>query len=425
MERCGPAALAQAAAAGEPDVDILAVASTSKDEAAPCGVCRQVILEHATRTGHDFDVALTTPGARPVILRVSELLPRAWHAHGDHGVCADVRDFPDVAPAFVESAPALTGSEFIAPPVTSGGPDSIALVWDAAFCKGTALVKFKYEHTPDGHWLKLPHAFTESAAYLRYLTDTRRGSDTFNGLAMLKLPPSRIPDASPAIRFKHPVPLSNDKLRFFSDALFEPAGIDAATSVFVTCSRMTGLATASSDWDLCVAATPEQIYVLRARVVALADEGRVTFPDKSRSWKLLKDSFPGATADGGARIHAERRYAESFRLDGVPVSFLFVSPASAGLAFPVPFAAVGRAAIAGRVLDASRAPYKRSERVVETSDHRRVRLLCYYKTANLLKEGDNIAATGVRCLHPDGNVLGCTETLVLSAPAVDRLVWLP
>ena len=188
---------------------------------------------------------------------------------------------------------------------------------------------------------------------------------------------------------------------------------------------MTGLATASSDWDLCVAATPEQIYVLRARVVALADEGRVTFPDKSRSWKLLKDSFPGATADGGARIHAERRYAESFRLDGVPVSFLFVSPASAGLAFPVPFAAVGRAAIAGRVLDASRAPYKRSESVVETSDHRRVRLLCYYKTANLLKEGDNIAATGVRCLHPDGNVLGCTETLVLSAPAVDRLVWLP
>ena len=419
-------ALAQAAAAGEPDVDILAIASTSPDGASPCGVCRQVILEHAARTGRDFDVVLTAPGARPVILSASELLPRAWHVHCN-GAPADVRDFPGAESAFDEPAPPRIGSEFLAPPAGPGAPARMALVWDDAFCRGTALVKFKYERTPDGRWLKLPHAFTESAAYLRYLVDTRSGDGAFSGLATLKLPIRKKGDGSSEIPFKHPPPLSGDTLRFFSDALFAPAGIDAATAVFVTCSRMTGLATASSDWDLCVAATPEQVDALRARVVALAVEGRVTFPDKSRSWKLLKDSFPGGAADGGARIHAERRYAESFRLDGIPVSFLFVHPASAGaaFAFPVPFAVAGRAAITGRVIDASRAPYKRSESVVETSDRRRVRLLCYYKTANLLKDGDTIAATGVRCLHPDGEVLGCAETLVLSAPAVNRLVWLP
>ncbi len=419
-------ALAQAAAAGEPDVDILTIASTSKDEAAPCGVCRQVILEHATRTGRDFDVALTTPGARPVFLTASELLPHAWHAHRDEA-SDDVRTFPEAYSVFNEPAPPRIGSEFIAPAPHPGAFDRMALVWDDAFDGDTALVKFKYERTPDCRWLKLQHAFTDSAAYLRYLTDTRSNSPTFPGLAMLKLSDCKARPGSSGITFKHPVPLSCGMLDFFGKALFAPAGIDAASSVFVTCSRMTGLATADSDWDLCVAATPEQIDALRARVVALADEGRVTFPDKSRSWKLLKDSFPGAPADGGARIHAERRYAESFRLDGVPVSFLFVHPASAGreAAFPSAFTAVGRAAIAGRVTDASRAPYKRSESVIETVDRRRVRLLCYYKTANMLKEGDNIAATGVRCLHPDGAVLDCVETLVLSAPAVDKLVWLP
>ena len=427
-------ALAQAAAAGEPDVDILAIASTSPDGASPCGVCRQVILEHAARTGRDFDVVLTAPGARPEILPASQLLPRAWHVHcnGAHapaigGAPADLRDFSGAESVFDEPAPPRVGSEFIAPPADPGAPARMALVWDDAFRPGAALVKFKYERTPDGHWLKLPHAFTDSADYLRYLVDTRSGDGVFSGLATLKLPIRKRGDGSSEIPFKHPAPLSGDTLRLFSDALFAPAGIDAAAAVSVTCSRMTGLATADSDWDLCVAATPAQIDALRARVVALASEGRVTFPDKSRSWKLLKDSFPGATADSGARIHAERRYAESFRLDGIPVSFLFVPPASAGaaFAFPVPFAVAGRAVITGRVADASRAPYKRSESVVETSDRRRVRLLCYYKTANLLKEGDAIAATGVRCLHPDGDILGCTETLVLSAPTVDRLVWLP
>lgn len=427
-------ALARAAAAGEPDVDLLAVASTSAGEASPCGVCRQVILEHALRTGRDFDVAFTTPGARPVFVPVSGLLPRAWSAHcnGSHAPAlgagaGDVRVFPGADAVFAESGPPRVGSEFVAPPVHPGAPDRMALVWDAAFARDAALVKFKYERTPDNRWRKLPHAFTESAAYLRYLVDNRRGSGTFAGLATLKLPVRNKRDGSPEVLFKHPVPLSGDMLGFLGDALFAPVGIDAASAVTVTCSRMTGLASADSDWDLCVAATAVQIDALRARVAALAAEGRVSFPDKSRSWKLLKDSFPGAVADGGARLHAERRYAESFRLDDIPISLLFVRPGSdgAGFAFPGPFAAVGRAAIAGRVSDASLAPYKRSESVVETFDRRRVRLLCYYKTANLLKDGDSIAATGVLCLHPDAPALGCAETLVLSAAAVDKLVWLP
>lgn len=419
-------ALMMAANAGEPDVDVLAIASTATGETSPCGVCRQVIVEHAIRTGRDFDVVLTAPGAKPVILPVSGLLPHAWRSLGDEKA-GDIRDFPGVESVFDEDQPPRIGSEFIAPPIHPGAPDRMALVWDDAFSPDTALIKFKYERTADGCWLKLPHAFTDSAAYLRFLTDNRCGGASFVGLAEFGIPAGKNAAGSPSVLFKHPVPLSGDMLRVLGEALFAPAGIDTASSVFVTCSRMTGLATASSDWDLCVAATPEQIDALRARVVALAAEGRVTFPDKSRSWKLLKDSFPGAPADGGARIHAEHRYAESFRLDGVPVSFLFTHPASDGhdFAFPSAFTAVGRVAISGRVVDASFAPYKRSESVVETADHRRLRLLCYHKTANLLKDGDAIAATGVRCLHPDCEILGCRETLVLSAPAIDRLVWLP
>lgn len=419
--------LAHAAAAGEPDVDILAIASTSSGEASPCGVCRQVIMEHATRTGRDFDVVLTTPGARPVFLSVSELLPRAWHKPCGH-TSDDVRDFTDAEAVFVEPAPPRIGAEFVDTFGRPGAPRCMALVWDHAFSPDAALVKFKYEKTADGHWLKLPHAYTDSAAYLRYLVDNRCGDRVFQGLARLRIPDPRSRDGASPILFKHPVPLSGEMLRLCDGALFAPAGIDASTSVFVTGSRMVGFATADSDWDLCVAATPEQIDAMRARVVALAGEGRVTFPDKSRSWKLLKASFPGASADGGARIHDERRYAETFRLDGIPISILFVRPDSGDgdFAFPASFAVAGRASICGRVVDASRAPYKRSESIVETLDHRRVRLLCYHKTANMLKAGDYISATGVLCRHgAEGVAGGCRETLVLSAAAIDKLVWLP
>lgn len=419
--------LAQAATAGEPDVDILAITSTSSAEASPCGVCRQVILEHAARTGRDFDVALTTPGARPVIVPVSKLLPRAWHAPCGNA-SADIRDFPEAESAFDEPASPRIGSEFIVPPVHPGDPYCMALVWDSAFTRDTALFKFKYERTSDGRWLKLPHAFTESAMYLRYLTDRRRGSHMFQGLATFKLPIRKRKDGTSDILFKNPVPLSGEMLGLFSEDIFAPVGIDASTSVFITGSRMVGLATDDSDWDLCVVATPEQIDALRGRIVALAAEGRVTFPDKSRSWKLIKDTFPGAAADDGARIHAEHRYAESFRLDNIPISFLFLRSASSDcdFAFPCPFTVVGRAVISGQVVDAARAPYKRSESIIETPDHNHVRLLCYHKMANLLKNKDNISATGVLCHHSSDGIMGdCQKTLVLSAPAIDKLVWLP
>ena len=419
--------LAQAATAGEPDVDILAITSTSSAEASPCGVCRQVILEHATRTGRDFDIALTAPGAHPTIVSVSKLLPHVWRMPGGTAA-ADIRDFPDVESIFNESGSPRIGSEFIVPHVHPSTPYCMALVWDDAFTHDTALLKFKYEQTSDDRWIKLPHAFTESAAYLRYLTDKRRGSRTFHGLATLKLPIRRQKDGTAQILFKNPIPLSGEMLRLCAEVIFAPAGIDAATCVFVTGSRMTGFATADSDWDLCVVATPKQIEALRARIAALAAEGRVTFPDKSRSWKLIKDTFPGATQDGGARIHAERRYAESFRLDDIPISFLFVNPNSGNrdFAFPCPFTTIGRTVISGRVIDASYAPYKRSESIIETPNHSRIRLLCYHKIANLLKEGDNISATGVLCHHaPDSIMSECQKTLVLSAPALDKLVWLP
>ena len=419
-------ALSQAAIAGEPDVDILAITSTSAAEASPCGVCRQVIIEHAARTGRNFDVALTTPGKRPVLLSASELLPHAWSSRSG-ATGEDVRDLPSVKDVFTDNAALRVGSEFIETANSGDALSRIALVWDEAFAPDTAICKMKYEQLPDGRWRKLPHAFTESAQYLRYLCDIRRGSGTFTGLIRTKLSDFFRPSRPVNYSFKHPLPLSGEMLKMLDEALFSAADIDAANSVFVTCSRMTRSNTDASDWDLKVIATPEQIAALRSRVIALSESGRVTFPDKSRSWKLLKAYFPGATADGGARIHAEGRYAESFRLDGIPVSFLFTPPPTARsrYAFPTPYMVVGRAAITGKIIDDVNAPYKRSESVVETEDHRRVRLLCYHKTGNLLKCGDRISATGVLCRHlATADVIDCGETLVLSAPALDRLVWM-
>ncbi len=157
-------------------------------------------MEHASRTGRDFDVVLTTPGARPVFLSVSELLPRAWHKPCGPA-SDDARDFPDTEAVFDEPAPPRVGSEFVDAFGRPGAPRCMALVWDGTFCPDAALVKFKYEKTADGHWRKLPHAYTESAAYLRYLVDNRCGDRVFQGLARLKIPEPRYRDGASPVLF--------------------------------------------------------------------------------------------------------------------------------------------------------------------------------------------------------------------------------
>lgn len=74
-------ALAIAAAAGDPDVRALLLVSTAaiSGPARPCGVCRQVIAEHATRIGRPIVVLMASWDGKLIERMTSdELLPAAW-----------------------------------------------------------------------------------------------------------------------------------------------------------------------------------------------------------------------------------------------------------------------------------------------------------------------------------------------------------
>lgn len=74
-------ALAMAAASGDADVTALLLVSTGDrlGPARPCGVCRQVIAEHARRTGRPIRVIMSNwNGDSREVLDSDELLPSAW-----------------------------------------------------------------------------------------------------------------------------------------------------------------------------------------------------------------------------------------------------------------------------------------------------------------------------------------------------------
>ncbi len=77
------AAIVMATMSGKPDIVALAVVSSSAVDQPerPCGICRQFILEHCQRIGHDILVCM---GNRDTTTRefagIAELLPAAWTA---------------------------------------------------------------------------------------------------------------------------------------------------------------------------------------------------------------------------------------------------------------------------------------------------------------------------------------------------------
>lgn len=407
-------ALARAAAEGEPDVDVLAVAWTGDGLATPCGVCRQVMAEHARRTGRDFDVAMVPSSGPPVVRRVSELLPLVWEARGGRAGrdAADARDGRGVDARFAETS-ARTGGEFVEPAPKTGSGRLLGLVWDEAFAPAVALAKIKYAERPDGLWDKLPHAFTEAAAYRRELADLRRAAPGLPGLATV---PANVGEKS-KVRFRNPVPLPREEAELFGRELFAPAGIDAGVGVLLTGSRALGMDRPGSDWDLVVRAAPEAVAALRVRVAELVAAGKAAVPEESGSVRLLRTSFPG----GIDRLLAEGRWADTFTFSGRRVSLLFVPAGNPGPAFPAMPRAAGRECVGGRIEDASGSPFKRSESLLRTEDGRLLRLLCYHKLGNLLKVGDRVVASGILCRRCGG----APDTLLLANLFTDKLVWLP
>ncbi len=81
-------ALAQAVLDGAREVALLAVATDLPHPAAPCGLCRQMLMEFAPQMG-DCEVLLINPAGATVRTRLSELLPMGFGPR-DLGVGHDV-----------------------------------------------------------------------------------------------------------------------------------------------------------------------------------------------------------------------------------------------------------------------------------------------------------------------------------------------
>jgi cytidine deaminase len=67
-------ALFKAISEGEHEFTAIAIAAGNRGETPPCGACRQVLLDLAG----NIDVILPGTGSRPSILKLKELLPRAF-----------------------------------------------------------------------------------------------------------------------------------------------------------------------------------------------------------------------------------------------------------------------------------------------------------------------------------------------------------
>jgi hypothetical protein len=71
------------------------------------------------------------------------------------------------------------------------------------------------------------------------------------------------------------------------------------------------------------------------------------------------------------------------------------------------------------VVEAARSVFKRAEYTLCTADQQQIDVVCYHKTANLVREGDRLAIRG--WLMTDGT----RRRLVQLSSWRDNIVWLP
>ncbi|MCS7021142.1 MAG: hypothetical protein NZ703_05300 [Gemmataceae bacterium] len=400
------AALVLATMADDPDIVALALACTAGDAVArPCGVCRQVMAEHAFRTGRDFEVLMANPGPEGhELARVSQLLPQAWLpprellvANKQEVRCA----LPQVGHPRGDVLPRVADQVIL--------PDgSVAIVWDERFESEGILVKLKYAPQSDGKLRKLPHAFTQPLLYQKELYD----------IGWLRVQEGRLPAAviSPGqiTAVFATLPLDSDKGEPPGPLmeLLAEAGVPRS-AIRVTGSRALGLQQSHSDWDLLVSVEISTLKQVRERLARAIAEGRLAIPPQSGTWKLLDRIFPGGRQ---ALLH-QRRFVDTVSSGGVSVALWFTPPSPPATYCVEPdWTLAGRAVVYGTVTYAEQAPYKRAEYIVH--DHQgSVRVTCYHKAANLLRAGDVVSVSGW-LLRRDN-----LRHLIQILPIPDRILW--
>jgi cytidine deaminase len=400
------AVLVMAAVAGEADVVGLAVASTDEGRvASPCGVCRQVMLEHATRTGRDFKVVLVGNGCASTCMRVSELLPHAWTSHrqGSGAGGLPTRTFSIRGKGKKNAQTTLRAGDYVHVP-----GQGISIVWDAAHEPGVALGKLKYSHKGINRWTKEPHAFTDPFAYDARLLEHDWGGLARCGAYVASLQKTKID------RVFASLPAEQAGINFPSALQRIIESCHAGAAVFVGGSRSMGVATARSDWDLIIRLPFDQARIFKARCAECLLHGELAPPDQSKTWHLFDKMWPG----GCLALIRDGRFADTFVAEGRTFSLLYDSALPPETWLGKTSKCQGHIRLQGRVEQAEEALFKRSRYTLACEDGRLIEVSAYYKSANLIREGDHLAVGG--WLVKEGGI----EKLTQLSPARDPIVWL-
>jgi cytidine deaminase len=398
------AALLLATMAGDPDILALAVASTGAESVTrPCGICRQVLFEHATRTGRNFEVLMASRhNADYEVATVSDLLPLSWLP--SHELLprrgADVRCTLGRPSSAFQSETLQSGDHVV---LVDG---CVAIVWDGQFEPGRALVKLKYAPSESG-LRKLSHSFTEPLFYQKELHDLGWNRAAKCGIL------ASVVDGSEISTVLRTLQLGND--------VGEPPGLlmqvlrDAGveiTAIRVTGSRALGLHRPHSDWDLVIPAEFNLIPKIRDALAKAIERGVLGIPPQSGTWKLVDQIFPG----GHQAALRSRRFVDTVLSDVVSVALMFVPPQPQEDCVGLDWKVVGRKAVFGKVVDADRAAYKRAQYDIQDEDGI-VHVTCFHKAANLLRTGDIISACGWLLRRGD------ERRLIQILPQPDRILW--
>jgi cytidine deaminase len=400
-------ALLQAVMGGSFVVRVLALASTDNSAVPrPCGVCRQVMLEHIRRTGSSFDVAMVDSAGRIEIESVDALLPFSWESHksrGNHG--QSLRRIEPRLPAPSEDTHFQAGAC-----VQWADKTAVGIVWKNAFLPGQMLVKLKYVKTPSGEWLKLPHSLTESFDYMNALQKAGFTRPTGFGPSACLVTHKDI-EGFASFGIEEDLKFPEAFARFL-----EEAEIDISRFRY-TGSRALGLENEDSDFDIFIKADTADVRRFRETARIWIENGKALVPRKSETWRLFDKVFPG----GSKQVIEEKRFFESLEFGGRKVSIIFTGEEKSFTYNEEEWEPAGRCTVSGMVNDDADAPFKKAAFPLTTDFRKHIEVVSYYKLANLVKPGDRLSLSGWLLNSKNGN----TQRLVQLLPGYDPIVWLP
>jgi len=372
-------ALLQAAMDGSFQIKMLALASTDGVSIPrPCGVCRQVMLEHAQRTGTLFDVAMVNGEGRIEIENLSTLLPFSWQSHKIKK--NNIEDIREGTPSFTNPQKYDIGATVL---FNSG--TAIGIVWDNCLLPDKMLVKLKYVKIDDAKWKKLPHSLTESFDYERELRALGLCLPSGFGPSLCLVSKQNITEVAMGSIDTKRIPL-----KFLN--LLERAGISQSRLSY-TASRAVGLSTDDSDFDFVLQASEDEIRKFRDEARIALSKGLASIPQTSGTWRFFEKAFSGSAN----AIIMSSRFAESLEFDGKKVSLIFIPPEE----YPrtVAFSngewePLGWHSLTGEVIDDTHSPYKRSEYTILTPFREEIKVISYCKLSNLVRNGDILSVSG-------------------------------